>query len=215
MCVCVCVRVRWGTGWLMDRASVDVPSFANALLSLPRPFELLLSLLEGSSDPRVPLLSAAVLASLLSTSLAASSKTTAGVRDSLPMFYRYLSGVTKSGDPDQYDLAIRSYVALLRNPYARAVMWEMKEETVGPLLSTLEEAAAGTGGLGGSGGGGGGGGGGGSDRAAPAQGGVPLQLLYHVLLAIWELTFDGTVSEEINGLVARHSPLATRPLNSR
>jgi len=30
-----------------------------------------------------------------------------------------------------------------------------------------------------------------------AQGGVPLQLVYHVLLVVWQLTFDETVAEEI------------------
>lgn len=44
-----------------------------------------------------------------------------------------------------------------------------------------------------------------SDRASTlgggtgnAQGSVGLQLLYHVLLVVWELTFEEVVAEEIN-----------------
>jgi V-type H+-transporting ATPase subunit H len=53
-----------------------------------------------------------------------------------------------------------------------------------------------------------GGNGGGSDRnslvtggTGVVQGGVGLQLLYHVLLVIWELTFEEVIAEEINPLV--------------
>ncbi|KAF8543470.1 armadillo-type protein [Trichophaea hybrida] len=177
------------TGDLLD----DVPSFANALLALPKPFELLLSLLEGAADQTIPLLSAAILTTLISTSLSSCPKISAELKDALPKFYHYLSTVTKSADQDQQDLAIKSYVALLRTPFARETFWDMKEETVAPLAKTLETAAGGTGNPGG------------SDRmssltgtAAIVQGGVPLQLLYHVLLVVWQLTFDETVAEEIN-----------------
>lgn len=38
-----------------------------------------------------------------------------------------------------------------------------------------------------------------------AQGSVGLQLLYHVLLVIWELTFEEVVAEEINLWVSSSS----------
>jgi V-type H+-transporting ATPase subunit H len=127
----------------------------------------------------------------LATSLSGSTKTNTGAKDALPRFYRYLAGASKLQERDQQDLAIQAYVALLRTPYARETFWDMKEETVAPLARLLEETAGGTAG---------------SDRASVAtgtvsgivQGGVPLQLVYHVLLAVWELTFDDTVAEEIN-----------------
>jgi V-type H+-transporting ATPase subunit H len=198
--VCCCV---WGVRSSEVRADVvDVPSFANALLALPKPFELMLSLLKGAADQTIPLLSAAILTTLISTSLSASSKTSPQVKDALPKFYRHLSTVSRTADSDQHDLAIRSYVALLRTPYARETFWDMKEETVAPLFKTLETAARGTGSLGG------------SDRtssltgaAVIVQGGVPLQLLYHVLLVVWQLTFDETIAEEINALVRPYSRL--------
>ncbi|KAA8893278.1 armadillo-type protein [Sphaerosporella brunnea] len=176
------------TGDLLE----DVPdSFADALLSLPKPFELLLSLLEGHSDPVIPVLTAAILTPLLAKSLSRSSKISPAFKDALPKFFRYLASITKSPEREQQDLAIQSYVALLRTPYARETFWDIKEETMTPLAQLIEETAGGTAG---------------GERAAGTtntvagivQGGVPLQLVYHVLLAVWELTFDDTVAEELN-----------------
>jgi V-type H+-transporting ATPase subunit H len=157
-------------------------------LALPKPFDLLLSLLDNAAAP-IPLLSSAVLTTMISTSLAANSKAWDSVKDALPKLYRYLSTVSKSQDLLQ-DLAIQSYTSLLRAPYARTTFWEMKEETVNPLFGILESAAGGNGN------------GAGGERSTLGgsgivQGGVPLQLLYHVLLVIWQMTFDEVVSEEI------------------
>jgi len=143
---------------------------------------LLLSLLENTADP-IPVLSSAVLTTMISTSLAANSKAWDSVKDTLPKLYRYLSAVSKSQDHLQ-DLAMQSYTSLLRTPYARATFWEMKEETVNPLFGILKSAAGGNGG-------------GASGASGIVQGGVPLQLLYHVLLVIWQMTFDEVISEEI------------------
>ena len=149
---------------------------------------MLLSLLDNAADP-IPLLSSAVLTTMISTSLAANSKARSGVKDALPKLYHYLSTVSKSQDHLQ-DLAMQSYTSLLRTPYARATFWEMKEETVNPLFGILESAAGGNGN------------GAGGERnisggSGIVQGGVPLQLLYHVLLVIWQMTFDEVISEEI------------------
>jgi V-type H+-transporting ATPase subunit H len=150
-------------------------------------------------DPRVPLLSASILTTLIATSLTSSPDTpSAELKDALSKFYKYLSTVSKSGDQDQQDLAIRSYVALLRTQQAREIFWNMKEDTVSPLAAILEAATGGAGETGE------------HARASGAvfQGGVPLQLLYHVLLVIWQLSFEETVAEEINEFVPRH--LASR-----
>ena len=169
--------------------TIEVPSFAQSLLALKDPFELLLSLLEGSTDPVIPVLSSAIITPLLSLSLA-KNKLTPAVTDAVSKFYHYLSAVSKAEERDQQDLAIQAYVALLRTPYAREAFWDMKEETMPPLVGLLQETAGGTA----------------SDRGDSAtgvpvgivQGGVPLQLVYHVLLVVWQLTFDETVAEEIN-----------------
>lgn len=183
------------------RGVADVPSFADALLALPKPFDLLLSLLGGTpSEPDIiPILSAAILTTLITAVLSASSKVSPAVKDALPKLYRYLSTASKSSEHQHQDVAIKAYVALLRTPYARSTFWEMRDETVVPLAHTLESAAGGSGSPG-------------SSTGGIVQGGVPLQLLYHVLLVIWQLTFDETVSEEINEFVS--TLLASTPANT-
>lgn len=78
---------------------------------------------------------------------------------------------------------------MLRNKKSREVFWEQRKETLNPLIdiltaasgaskdqdSSLRSGAAG------------------SIRSVPEglTGGVGLQLLYHVLLVIWQLSFEG------------------------
>ncbi|KAI5798935.1 armadillo-type protein [Geopyxis carbonaria] len=176
--------------WTGDLLS-DVPGFAHSLLALPKPYDLLISLLRGHDAP-VPLLASAVLTTLLSTALTSSSKVGEDVKDALPKFYHYLCGVSRGGDHHEQDLAIQSYVSLLRTSYARTTFWYMREETANPLYRILHEAAHGSGSSNV-----------GNDRNALGgsnivQGGVPLQLLYHVLLTVWELTFEESVAEDLN-----------------
>ncbi|KAI5841100.1 armadillo-type protein [Morchella snyderi] len=167
----------------------SVPAFTESLLALPSPFSHLLSLL-SHTDETVPLLSSSVLTTMLTASLKSSSKPTTDTEAALPQLYRYLAGLTKSPDVHLQDIAIQSYVSLLRSSYARITFWELEEETVAPIVKILENAGSQNGNS--------------SDRGsvlgnpATAQGGVALQLLYHVLLVIWELTFEEVVAEEIN-----------------
>jgi V-type H+-transporting ATPase subunit H len=170
----------------------DVVGFASHLLALPRPFELLLSLLEGASDPVIPVLASAILTPLLATALQISpSNPSPAVQDALPKFYRYLARVIReSQERDQQDLAVQRYVSLLRTPYARETFWDMKEETMEPLARLIEETAGGSASSSS--------GGGNANTSGIVQGGVPLQLVYHVLLAVWELTFDDIVAAELN-----------------
>jgi V-type H+-transporting ATPase subunit H len=169
-----------------------VPAFTKALLSLPKPFTHLLSLL-SHADESTPLLSSSVITTLLAFYLKSSAKPYPDAQDALPRLYRFLTGLTKSNDGHLQDIAIQAYVSLLRTTPARNKFWDMGEETVAPVVNILTTAAGGNGGGGdrvGSGGGG----------AGIAQGGVGLQLLYHVLLVVWELTFEEVIAEEINQL---------------
>ncbi|PWW78355.1 ARM repeat-containing protein [Tuber magnatum] len=170
-----------------------VPAFTDSLLSLPNPFAHLLLLL-SHTDESTPLLSASVLTTLLTAYLKSSVKSSTNAHDAhdaLPKLYHFFAGLTKSPDGHLQDIAIQSYVSLLRSTSARATFWDMEEETVAPIIKILETAAAGNGG-------GSGGVAGVTGGTGIVQGGVGLQLLYHVLLVIWELTFEELVAEEIN-----------------
>ncbi|KAL7270375.1 H(+)-transporting V1 sector ATPase subunit H [Rhizina undulata] len=178
---------------LMGDLLQDVPSFTNSLLALASPYYQLLSLLTHA-DESIPLLSSLIITALLSTSLVASPKPTRETKDALIQFYHYLAKLSKSQEPNHQDLAIQYYISLLRTSFSRQAFWDLKEETVAPIVAILEAAASGSGN--------------GSDRSsiitgitmgsAMVQGGVPLQSLYHVLLVVWELTFEEVVTEEFN-----------------
>lgn len=105
--------------------------------------------------------------------------------------YKYLSTLTKTQDSGLQDIAVQEYSALLRTKKARKLFWSQRDETVGPLVAILR-AAAGvkkdsdstlrSGGA--------------STRTtteASLSSAVGLQLLYHVLLTLWQLSFDGTL----------------------
>lgn len=162
-------------------------------MELPRPFTLLLSLLK--TDDPIPWLSCSILTTLFTTALSA-KKFMDNVQRELPEFNRYLATLAKAPDHHLADLAIQSYVALLRTASARTAFWEQKEETLEPVINILKTSASGSGSS--------------SDRASMTgttstiggsglvQGGVPLQLLYHILLVTWELSFDGEIAEEMD-----------------
>lgn len=180
-----------------------VPAFTGSLLALPSPFSHLLSLL-SHTDEITQLLSSSVLTALLTASLRASAKPNSDAKAALPQLYRFFAKLTKSPDVHLQDIAIQSYVSLLRSSYARTTFWDLEKETVAPIVKILETA--------------GGQNGNSSDRgstlggsAGSVQGSVGLQLLYHVLLVIWELTFEEVVAEEINPWVTQytHPPLTT------
>lgn len=109
----------------------------------------------------------------------------------LPKLYKYLSTLTKSQDNGLQDIAVQEYSALLRTKKARELFWDQREETVNPLLDILRAAA-----------------GSGKDSEstmfsgatsirsatdAGLGGGVGIQLLYHILLTIWQLSFEGAL----------------------
>ena len=140
-------------------------------------------------DP-IPLLTSSVLATLLSSAQVQFPKSNAQLDAALPKLYKYLSTLTKSQDSGLQDIAVQEYSALLRTKKARELFWNQREETVTPLMDILRAAV---------------GAGKDSDSTilsgatsirgidAGLSGGVGLQLLYHVLLAVWQLSFEGSL----------------------
>ena len=171
--------------------STDIPALTEALAQHPTPFKPFLPLLKATpnaEDP-VPLLTSSVLSKFLSYALVHSQKTTSQIDEALPQLYNYLSALAKSSDAGSQDIAVQEYSAVLRNRKSRELFWKQRKETLNPLIdiltaasgatkdqdSTLRSGAAG------------------SIRSVPEglTGGVGLQLLYHVLLVIWQLSFEG------------------------
>ncbi|KAL8760779.1 MAG: hypothetical protein Q9184_003064 [Pyrenodesmia sp. 2 TL-2023] len=171
----------------------DVPSLASALFEHPSPFKPFLPLLSHSTNPEdpIPLLTSSFLANLISGAQTDSSKPVPQTDEALPKLYSYLSNLTKSQDSGLQDIAVQEYSALLRTKKARELFWKQRQDTAYPLIDILRTAA--------------GAGrdsdstmwsGGASIRSATEaglSGGVGLQLLYHVLLTIWQLSFEGSL----------------------
>ena len=135
-----------------------------------------------------------MLSGLLSHAVAHPSKNTAQLDEALPQLFSYLSTLAKASDAGLQDIAVREYSAVLRSTKSRHIFWKQRKETLSPLVEILRAAAgsakdadstlySGSG----------------SIRSAPdggLSGGVGLQLLYHVLLVIWQLSFEGELVGE-------------------
>jgi len=111
----------------------------------------------------------------------------------IPKLFSYLSTLTKFSDGGLQDIAVLEYSTLLRGNTSRELFWKQRKETVGPLINILKAAAGVSNG----------------DSASilwsssgirgtegSLGGGVGLQLLYHVLLVIWQLSFEGAIIGE-------------------
>ncbi|KAK4902074.1 H(+)-transporting V1 sector ATPase subunit H [Elasticomyces elasticus] len=178
------------TGDLID----DIPALVDSLIKHPHPYKPFLPLLKQSNnaeDP-IPLLTSAVLSSLLSRGLVAQPKSTPEIDEALPKIYTYIAALSNTSDSNLQDIAVQEYSALLRTLKSRQQFWEQRKETLNPLIDVLRNA---TGGKdtdstlynGGSSG---------SIRSTATEsikvgGGVGLQLLYHILMVIWQLSFEG------------------------
>lgn len=148
--------------------------------------------LSHSSNPEdpIPLLASSVLTSLLSTAQTQSPKSNPQTDEALTKLYAYLSTLTKSQDSGLQDIAVQEYSSLLRTKKARELFWSQREETVNPLIDILRTAVGATKDSdstlfnGGS-----------SIRTTTESlsSGVGLQLLYHVLLTIWQLSFEASL----------------------
>jgi V-type H+-transporting ATPase subunit H len=165
------------------------PKLSETLAEHPDPYSPFLPLLAQSNNPEdpIPLLTSTVLATMIATAPIFSGKTASAV----PQLLSYLSKLTQVSDGGLQDIAVLQYSALLRGKQSRELFWKQRKETVGPLVQILR-AAAGVGADG--------------DPASTLWnggtslrsgiegsfgGGVGLQLLYHVLLVLWQLSFEG------------------------
>lgn len=171
---------------------------ASALLDHPEPYRPFLPLLRHSSnaeDP-IPLLASTFLTNLMSTSLVTSSKPAARDEEALPKLNSYLSTLTNNQDSGLQDIGVQECSALLRNQRSRQIFWNQRNETVDPLVEILRAAAGSKDN--------------GSSTIASSSraiepglaGGVGLQLLYRVLLVIWQLSFEGSlIGEDLQAYV--------------
>ena len=145
----------------------------------------------NDTDGAIPLLTSTVLASMISGAPVLSDKES----HAMLRLFSYLSTLTKSSDGGLQDIAVLEYSALLRGKKSRELFWKQRTETVSPLIDILRSAAGVSNG----------------DSASTLWsgaasvrsgtegvigGGGCLQLLYHVLLVLWQLSFEGaTVGE--------------------
>lgn len=138
------------------------------------------------------------MSQLLSTSISTQSKQSDQIDKALSALYDYLSKLSKSSDAGLQDIGVQEYSTVLRSKSSRQLLWNERNKTIDPLIEILRNAAVGkdtdstlrngsmtirsisdnnnnshnlVGGAG--------------------NGGVGLQLLYHVLLVIWQLSFEG------------------------
>ncbi len=155
-------------------------------------------LLRQSNNPEdaIPLLASSVQVRLLSTASVSSSKLSAETEEALTELYSYLSTLAQSSDSGLQDIAVQEYSGLLRSKRSREIFWEQRQKTVAPLVDVLRTAA----GVGKNG----------EDSStlwsgasmirsttdAGINGGVGLQLLYHILLVLWQLSFEGELAGE-------------------
>lgn len=119
----------------------------------------------------------------------------------LPLILSYLCGLTKnSNDAGLQDIAVMEYSALLYSQTNRQLFWKQRSETVAPLVDILRKAA-----------------GVGAESSASLwsgnnttrsggfeglSGGVGIQLLYHVLLVMWQLSFESEdIGDDLNEYV--------------
>jgi V-type H+-transporting ATPase subunit H len=171
---------------------------SKAFLKSADPYSHFLLLLAHSSNPEdtISLLTATVLVSLMANS---KDESPATVEKALPMILTYLSGLTKSPDAGLQDIGVQEYSSLLYSRENRHQFWAQRSETVAPLVKILQSAA----GVAGestsaslwsgttaarSGG-----------TEASIGGGVGLQLLYHVLLVMWQLSFEAEeIGDDLN-----------------
>lgn len=167
----------------------DVPGFSKSFSTHPKPYTVFVNQLSHSSEPAspIPLLTSTILTTLISSSPVFSNSEL----KALPELLKYLSSLTQSSDGGLQDIAVLQYSSLLRRCESRKIFWELRCQTIKPLIETLR-AAAGTSekdehpsALNGAS----------FSRSATdsvAGGGVALQLLYHVLLSLWQLSFEGS-----------------------
>ncbi|KAM3071284.1 H(+)-transporting V1 sector ATPase subunit H [Clarireedia jacksonii] len=170
-----------------------IPTLSKTLAEHDDPYKPFLPLLTQSNDPEspIPLLTSTVLTGIIS----GSNDTSAKAAEAMPKLLTYLSTLAKSTDGGLQDIACLQYSSLLQGKKSREIFWAQKSETVAPLVDILKSAAGVANGdsastlwSGAT-----------SIRNGPEGtlgGGVGLQLLYHVLLVLWQLSFEGAAIGE-------------------
>lgn len=174
-----------------------VPTLAKALLSNPDPYRHFLPMLRSNTaqDP-IPLLTSHALTNLM----ALARDDSAATRQALPVMLTYLAALAKSSDAGLQDIAVQEYSALLFSHVSRDQFWKQRSETVAPLITILQTAAGIENG--------------GESSASLWSGnasvrttgfegflggGVGLQLLYHVLLVVWQMSFEAEeIGDDLN-----------------
>jgi V-type H+-transporting ATPase subunit H len=126
---------------------------------------------------------------LISTAVVSSPKTSSREEGALPQVYSFLSSLSRNQDPGLQDIGVQGFSALLRSQEAREIFWDQRKETLYPLVGILRAAAetrdngpstlAGSVNL--------------RNTDASIGGGISLQLLYHVLLVIWQLSYESSL----------------------
>lgn len=167
----------------------------DSLVKHPHPYKPLLPFLKqsNSAEDSQPLLASTLLTSLLSHALVAQPKSTPEMDEALPLLYSYIAKLANTSDSSFQDIAVQQYSALLRTSKSRQQFWKQRKETLGPLMEVLHGATGGkdsdstmyNGGSTAA-----------SIRSMPESikiSGVSLQLLYHILMVIWQLSFEGAL----------------------
>lgn len=133
-------------------------------------------------------MSATFLSNLIANSVTSSSKASKRDDEALPKLYSYLSSLVKSQDAGLQDIGVQHMSTILRSTHAKELFWKQKKETVAPLFDILRKAAGAA-----------------KDSDSTLwsgatsirsndtrfSGGVGLQLMYHILLVVWQLSFEG------------------------
>lgn len=185
--------------------SKDIPALVNTLLDRQNPFAPFLPLLK-QSDP-IPILASSVLSSLLSHAIHANPKHTSAIDDALAQLFTYVSSLSQNSDVGLQDIAAQQYSAVLQSAKARQHFWDQRKHTLNPLIDILHAALGGERG---------------SDAVTLRSGmgsirstadsivgaGVGIQLLYHVLLILWQLSFAASlVASGLDQYVFAFAPL--------
>ncbi|ESZ97046.1 vacuolar ATP synthase subunit H [Sclerotinia borealis F-4128] len=170
-----------------------IPTLSKTLSEHDDPYRPFLPLLGQSNELEspIPLLASTVLTSIISGSKDASKN----ALEAMPKLFHYLSTLAKSSDGGLQDIAVLQYSSLLQGKKSRELFWDQRSETIEPLVAILKLAAGVANGdsastlwSGAA-----------SIRSGPEGtlgGGVGLQLLYHILLVLWQLSFEGAAMGE-------------------
>ncbi|KAH0844377.1 hypothetical protein AYO21_00845 [Fonsecaea monophora] len=173
----------------------DAPDLAIAILEHPEPYKTFLSFLSQGNSPEdaIPLLSATFLVNLISISLTTSSRPASRDDEALPQLYSYLAKLVKNQDSGLQDIGVQHMSQILRTKRSKELFWSQRQDTVDPLFDILRKAVGAakdndstlwSGNA--------------SIRSSDTRfgEGVGLQLMYHVLLVIWQLSFEGELVGE-------------------